>query len=298
MKLQYKNNQWYAGEVPEPLPDHPDKGYMLGSYGTTMYKEQVQEEQEEIDEKNYQALQLAISQFIPIAPNDQDKAGKIICKKYNQGAPISFYDIWQPEIGKLYDSGDLEFELEERRRYKLENGLWAGWVKYMSEYIDLVQVDKFESKQFWVLKNQDNRPDKVQPSEEEKELSEMISKVHDCAEGRYELTGQDCYEIQSLLCQLQDGTIKQLQSRIAELEEQRRKIFTEGTIAMWNEIQKHPYSSAVPNPVNPYLKLNELSRSNQDEFWSEIENNIIIYTGEFPKIKDDTKSKYRLTIIK
>ena len=35
------------------------------------------------------------------------------------------------------------------------------------------------------------------------ELSEIIAKVHDAAEGRYDLTGDDLYEIQHLLCKLQ-----------------------------------------------------------------------------------------------
>ena len=34
-------------------------------------------------------------------------------------------------------------------------------------------------------------------------LSEMISKVHDDMEGRYDLTGDDLHEIQHLLCLLQ-----------------------------------------------------------------------------------------------
>lgn len=51
------------------------------------------------------------------------------------------------------------------------------------------------------------------------ELLEMIAKVHDSAEGRYDLTGQDLYEIQSFLCELQEP--KDSQSYIESLREEK-----------------------------------------------------------------------------
>src|SRR5579864_9556457 len=97
MKLQYRETKWWAGEVPnEPtwheIPATPDSSDW----------EIIDEQKEEYQN----AIQLATSQFIEIAPENQFHISQ---------------NIWYPPddgIGKLYDLGDLEFELKEQCQHK------------------------------------------------------------------------------------------------------------------------------------------------------------------------------------
>lgn len=70
-----------AYKMPELLPEHPDRHYMAGSYGTTMYKEQVQEEQEEIDNENDKRIEAARLSALPVANESKEKVYNLLMEQ-------------------------------------------------------------------------------------------------------------------------------------------------------------------------------------------------------------------------
>jgi len=210
MKLQYRETKWFAGEVPEEpiwheIPATPD------SSDWEIIDEQKQEYQE--------ALKLAISQFKEIAPQDQE----IIQQFYCQSDNIK----WTPDPSKLYDSGDLVFELQR--------------IRVPSKSLDLVA----ESKQYWTLKEvktvnsiRTEMPEKLKEAYNVPSLRQLCWRidreiwakveVHEATQswGR-EQTGLLILDFLKEIQTEEQKTIQQLQSRIAELEEQRERLIAE-----------------------------------------------------------------------
>lgn len=133
MKLQYRETKWFAGEVPDP------KNYNL-DYDKIEYQDSYNE-----------ALDLALEAFKPIAPQDQEKVKRFVYDSYIN-EDVLHYSDFSPEIGKLYDSGDLVFELKEFVRYipLIENH--PEWEEREEGYPQGGEQKDWEFQQFWVLK--------------------------------------------------------------------------------------------------------------------------------------------------
>lgn len=128
-KLQYRleePNHWFGGVVPEK-PEFSALELLSPAVDT-----------DTIIKKYESDLQLAIAAFKPIAPQDQKKVTKLI---------IEFSDA---DPSKLYDSGDLEFELKRQRKI-FRNNNWE-WVNTTLDFIG------HEYREVWVLKEKKCQP--------------------------------------------------------------------------------------------------------------------------------------------
>jgi len=121
MKLQYRETKWWAGEVPETIVwKDEDKTVPINvmQYIATRYRQVMRE---------------ALSQFKEIAPQDQEKVNEHF-RNWEEEVENLYVIQWGPEIGKLYDSGDLVFELEHECEEKI------------------IGCNGCNCKQFWVLR--------------------------------------------------------------------------------------------------------------------------------------------------
>ncbi len=153
-------------------------------------------------EHHEEACTYAREHPIEVQEKDKEKVRELIWD-FNIGVPD--YQIWEHVDLTEYRVEGLKFEIKNQRkviRDYHEGGIWVD--------TNILNFAESEYRQLACLIEGDedySHPltmGQIVEQETEKEhLTEMIAKVHDCAEGRYELTGDDLYEIQHLLCKLQ-----------------------------------------------------------------------------------------------
>lgn len=242
MKLQYRETKWFAGEasyspgrlarVYIQLPYHK-KLKIQKEIGFEYIPSDTEHERDKKfflfvkeHKKDFQLAELLelwpdTSHFKEIAPQDQEKVKWECFRQSHEAWEERAWRNWQPEIGKLYDSGDLEFELKEFQLSFMEETAYPSY------------------QQFWVLKAKEeivtclgcgkeynplNKEEcnyhnlgECQPSEEAKELKIRFDAI--------ELYEKEIKQLQSRIKELEieNGSFKLLQGRILELEEREDK---------------------------------------------------------------------------
>lgn len=252
---------------------------------------------------------------VPITPNDQEKVTDHIAAivSIDEGLPYEKFINWQPEKGKLYDSGDLVFELEQR--YLID----GEWTYVHRSDVEMLPDEAFKpenNQQFWVLKKAKEERLCTYPKECKcepfkgclKSIKQYLNKDNqwiDIPRGKEHLysgrmkdySGEPSEEAESKLISevwkdamdVYFPVIKQLQSRIAELEEavdlwEEKSLNDDEKIAELEgqlEIVQEQFDAALKEP----------GVSNQWELWREVAGRILGYWDARPEERETLREQ-------